>query len=56
MSKFAVGDKVKKITGDYAFDGVVRSVFQKLNGKTRLVVEDDRGILHIFSESNLDHR
>ena len=50
------GDKVKKVTGDYAFDGIVVSVFQKLSGKTRYVVEDDRGILHIFSEKNLDLR
>lgn len=51
--KFSIGDKVEKIGGDYTFVGTVVSVFTKLSGKTRLVVEDDRGILHIFSETNL---
>lgn len=48
-----VGDKVKKVGGDYTFEGVVVSVFCKLSGQVRVVVEDDRGILHIFSERNL---
>ncbi len=48
-----VGDKVIKTGGDYTFEGTVVSVFQKLSGKIRVVVEDDRGILHIFSEANL---
>jgi hypothetical protein len=38
------------------FEGTVVAVFQKLSGKTRVVVEDDRGILHIFSEANLQLR
>jgi hypothetical protein len=50
---FEVGDAVKKVGGDYSFDGTVVSVFKKLSGNIRLVVEDDRGILHIFSETNL---
>lgn len=49
-----IGDKVKKVTGDYSFEGAVVSVFEKLSGKVRVVVEDDRGILHIFSENNLE--
>ena len=48
-----VGDSVSKVGGDYRFDGVVRSVFTKASGVIRLVVEDDRGILHIYSEKNL---
>lgn len=53
MNEFKVGDKVSKVGGDYTFDGVVVAAFQKLSGKTRYVVEDDRGILHIFSGKNL---
>jgi hypothetical protein len=51
--KFIVGDKVQKVGGDYTFVGVVVSVFWKRSGQVRYVVEDDRGILHIFSEKNL---
>lgn len=54
-AQFKVGDAVKKNGGDYIFDGIVVSVFTKLSGKIRLVVEDDRGILHVFSERNLCH-
>lgn len=50
---FRVGDFVEKVGGDYIFPGVVVSVFEKVSGKIRYVVEDDRGILHIFSEKNL---
>lgn len=53
--KFTEGDQVTKITGDYSFDGVVDSVFTKQNGAERLVVEDERGALHVYSESNLRH-
>lgn len=52
-SQFKVGDKVEKVGGDYTFVGVVVSVFQKLSGAVRLVVEDDRGVLHVYSEKNL---
>lgn len=48
-----VGDKVSKVGGDYRFDGTVVAVFSKVSGVIRLVVEDDRGILHIYSEKNL---
>ena len=47
------GDLVTKVTGDYGFDGVIDSVFTKQDGKPRIVVEDDRGALHIYSEQNL---
>lgn len=46
-------DAVTKVTGDYSFDGTIVSVFDKLDNKTRYVVEDDRGALHIYSEQNL---
>ena len=50
---FSVGDKVSKVGGDYKFDGTVVAVFRKLSGAVRLVVEDDRGVLHVYSEKNL---
>lgn len=52
---FAVGDFVEKIGGDYTFIGTVVSVFPKLSGSIRYVVEDDRGVLHIYSEKNLKY-
>lgn len=48
------GDHVKKIKGDYYYEGTIVSVFRKLSGKTRIVVEDDRGLLFIFNEGNLE--
>jgi hypothetical protein len=54
-SMFKVGDEVEKIGGDYRFEGVVVAVFTKLSGAIRLVVEDDRGVLHVYSEKNLRH-
>jgi thymidylate synthase len=53
VSEFKTGDHVAKVTGDYYFDGIVDTVFQKQDGKERLVVEDERGALHIYSDSNL---
>jgi len=53
-TQFQELDKVAKISGDYDFEGIVVSAFRKLDGKVRYVVEDDRGILHIFSDANLD--
>jgi hypothetical protein len=57
MSKFNVGDNVKKVTGDYQIKGVIRSVFTKEDGVVRLVVEHRAegggSFLHIYSEGNL---
>lgn len=53
---FPVGTLVSKVGGDYQFDGVVVSAFTKKSGAVRLVVEDDRGVLHIFSQKNLTRR
>jgi len=52
---FHVGQKVYKPKG-YEFPGTVVSVFQNLNGDTRLVVEHDvsRGMLHIFAPSQVE--
>lgn len=46
---FQVGDKVEKVGGDYTFVGVVVAAFKKLSGAERFVVEDDRGVLHVYS-------
>ena len=48
-----IGDKVIKVTGDYTFNGIVVSKFNKLNGIERYVVENKEGILHIFSDKQL---
>lgn len=53
---FQVGDLVSKVGGDYRFDGTVVAAFRKLSGQLRYVVEDDRGVLHIFSGQNLQPR
>ena len=52
--KYRVGDKVKKITGDYSFDGTVVAAFTMLGGAERYVVEHGQcHMLHIFNEKNL---
>ena len=50
---FPVGSQVEKIGGDYTFTGKVVAAFQKLSGAERFVVEDDRGVLHVYSAKNL---
>ena len=42
-----------KDKGDYTFKGKVVSVFQKNSGVWRYVVENEAGILHIFSSKQL---
>jgi hypothetical protein len=54
VNKFHVGDRVRKLKG-YKFIGIVVAVFAKLDGSTRYVVEmDGTGMLHIYSERDLD--
>jgi hypothetical protein len=54
--KFKIGDKVKKITGDYLFAGTVVAAFQTISEADRFVVEHDSShMLHIFAEKNLDY-
>ena len=51
---FQIGDKVQVLCRDHQlFDGVVVSVFKRLSGALRYVIEDDHGQLHIFGEPNL---
>jgi len=56
--KFVVGDKVRKVTGEYRINGEVRAVFTKADGTVRLVVEHNAegggSFLHIYSEANLE--
>lgn len=52
-----VGDKVKKVSGDYHPEGVVIARFETLSGKVRFVVEHAPlmpGLLHIYSANNLE--
>lgn len=48
----SVGSKVSKVGGDYRFDGTIVAAFTKLSGAVRYAVEDDRGVLHIYSRKN----
>lgn len=48
-----IGLEVIKSTGDYTFSGEVVAVFKKITGAKRIVVEDKRGLLFIFNESQL---
>ena len=58
---FKIGSKVRKITGDYHLDGVVRAAFLTVDGAVRVVVGHDLSgvggkgeILHIYSPANLE--
>ena len=49
-----VGTRVEKVGGDYTFVGTVVAGFAKLNpAHIRYVVEDDRGVLHVYRAKNL---
>lgn len=56
--EYIVGDYVKKVTGEYQIHGTVVSVFEKLDGSTRLVVEHcaegGGSFLHIYGPNNLE--
>lgn len=54
MIPYKVGDRVRRRNSDYRFDGVVVAAFSKLSGAVRYVVEDDRGILFVQSESSIE--
>ena len=51
--EFFHGQFVRKVGGDYTFTGTVVAKFKKILGQVRYVVENDQGILHIFSGKNL---
>ncbi len=48
-----VGNRVLKTGGDYSFEGEVVAVFKKRSRVWRVVVENNDGILHIFSPAQL---
>jgi hypothetical protein len=50
-----VGMRVAKRSGDYFFEGVIVARFEKRSGQIRFVVEDDRGLLFIFNENQLEY-
>jgi hypothetical protein len=52
--KFKVGDKAVIVKG-YKFPCTIVSVFQTVEGNTRVVGEmDEYGLLHIFNEDQLE--
>ena len=51
---FEFGIKVKKVGGDYTYEGVIAGIILKTSGEIRYVVEDDRGMLFIFNEKSLE--
>lgn len=51
--KFKVGDKVCKPEG-YRFDSIIVAVFLTTTNKVRIVAENGDGLLHIFSEKQLE--
>ena len=53
---YKVGDKVRKVSGDYQLDGEVRAVFATKRNKIRYVVEHDPGFLHIYNGAQLEKR
>ncbi len=57
ITKFKVGDKVKKERGDYLYSGTVKAAFLNDKGSTRYVVECDvpgvKGLLFIFNDNDL---
>lgn len=56
IPRFNVGDAVWKPKG-YAFDGTIVAVFRTTSNQLRYVAElDGNGMLHIFSETQLEHR
>jgi hypothetical protein len=55
-AKFRIGDEVKKIKG-YPFEGFVVAVFYTTAGNIRVVVDfQGSGMLHIYSEEQLELR
>jgi hypothetical protein len=51
--EFWCGDVVVKDGGDYWFSGVVRAAFVKGSGVWRYAVENEAGLVHIFSGTQL---
>lgn len=56
VGQYPVGATVAKVGGDYTFEGTVVAAFRKTSGAMRYVVEDDRGVLHVYSDKSLRPR
>jgi hypothetical protein len=50
---FREGELVHKVGGDYTWSGDVRCCYTKRNGLWRVVSENDQGLNHIFSPTQL---
>jgi len=69
-SKFKLHEMVQKKVGDYTFEGIVIGIMEKvdltrmaktgklyavrLNNKVRYAVQNEQGLIHIFSENQLE--
>ena len=51
---FDIGDRVRKVGGDYQYRGIVVAAFKKRSGSPRFVVENSDGMLFIFNEKGLE--
>lgn len=49
----ALGDYVRKDSGDYTYEGWVVGVIHKRSGAVRYVVENSTGMLSIFNDKQL---
>lgn len=47
------GTRVEKTGGDYRFEGRIMAIARTFGGATRIIVEDDRGLLFIFRPAQL---
>ena len=64
MAEFSLYQEVRKSTGDYTFEGRVISVMKKIafhpisgfceTDKVRYAVQNREGLIHIFSEGQLE--
>jgi hypothetical protein len=56
--KFKEGDLVKKVGGTYQAEGIVVGIAVTTKGDVRYVFEFEQfpGMLHIFNDSQLEHR
>jgi len=52
--QYKVGQRAKKITGDYLMRGTIVGVFHKTSGACRYCLEEDHsGLIHIYNAGNL---
>jgi hypothetical protein len=52
--QYKVGQRAKKVTGDYVMRGTVVGVFHKVSGACRYNLEEDHsGLIHIYNAGNL---